>query len=241
MRRTNVFIEVEDNVYDIVVEPHKRAKTFSRLIAALLKGYIEDDYVRAYGDDMVDDLKKASVDSLDSALSDMQASLANIGLFTDELQMVNTKGSSFFSKKQEDFKDSVEKTEEFIKPSIVEESSKELKEENNSLKEEIELIKGQMSEMYRQNSLIMEMLSKGITPKKEESSVVEEEEKENFVKEPIDVVYTRFEESDMAVSPSIEEVSAVTLEQEEVKEVEEAKEEKPMFDMGFLSDAAMSF
>lgn len=241
MRRTNVFIEVEDNVYDIVVEPHKRAKTFSRLIAALLKGYIEDDYVRAYGDDMVDDLKKASVDSLDSALSDMQASLANIGLFTDELQMVNTKGSSFFSKKQEDFKDSVEKTEEFIKPSIVEESSKKLKEENNSLKEEIELIKGQMSEMYRQNSLIMEMLSKGITPKKEESSVVEEEEKENFVKEPIDVVSTRFEESDMAVSPSIEEVSAVTLEQEEAKEVEEVKEEKPMFDMGFLSDAAMSF
>lgn len=233
MRRTNVFIEVEDNVYDIVVEPHKRAKTFSRLIAALLKGYIEDDYVRAYGDDMVDDLKKASVDSLDSALSDMQASLANIGLFTDELQMVNTKGSSFFSKKQEDFKDSVEKTEEFIKPSIVEESSKKLKEENNSLKEEIELIKGQMSEMYRQNSLIMEMLSKGITPKKEESSVVEEEEKENFVKEPVDA--SRFEESDMAVSPSIEEVSAVTLEQEE------AKEEKPVFDMGFLSDAAMSF
>lgn len=239
MRRTNVFIEVEDNVYDIVVEPHKRAKTFSRLIAALLKGYIEDDYVRAYGDDMVDDLKKASVDSLDSALSDMQASLANIGLFTDELQMVNTKGSSFFSKKQEDFKDSVEKTEEFIKPSIVEESSKKLKEENNSLKEEIELIKGQMSEMYRQNSLIMEMLSKGITPKKEESPILESEEKEEVVKEPIDV--PRFEESDMVVSPSIEEVSAVTVVEEDVKEVEEATEEKPMFDMGFLSDAAMSF
>lgn len=239
MRRTNVFIEVEDNVYDIVVEPHKRAKTFSRLIAALLKGYIEDDYVRAYGDDMVDDLKKASVDSLDSALSDMQASLANIGLFTDELQMVNTKGSNFFSKKQEDFKESVEKTEEFIKPSVEEESNKELKEENNSLKEEIELIKGQMSEMYRQNSLIMEMLSKGITPKNEESSVVDVEEKEEIVKEPIDV--PRFEESDMVVSPSIEEVSAVTVVEEEVKEVEESTEEKPMFDMGFLSDAAMSF
>lgn len=239
MRRTNVFIEVEDNVYDIVVEPHKRAKTFSRLIAALLKGYIEDDYVRAYGDDMVDDLKKASVDSLDSALSDMQASLANIGLFTDELQMVNTKGSNFFSKKQEDFKESVEKTEEFIKPSVDEESNKELKKENNSLKEEIELIKGQMSEMYRQNSLIMEMLSKGITLKKEESPVVEVEEKEEIVKEPIDV--PRFEESDMVVSPSIEEVSAVTVVEEDVKEVEEATEEKPMFDMGFLSDAVMSF
>lgn len=239
MRRTNVFIEVEDNVYDIVVEPHKRSKTFSRLIAALLKGYIEDDYVRAYGDDMVDDLKKASVDSLDSALSDMQASLANIGLFTDELQMVNTKGSNLFSKKQEDFKESVEKTEEFIKPSAKEESSKELKEENNSLKEEIELIKGQMSEMYKQNSLIMEMLSKGITPKKEESPVVEVEEKEEIVKEPIDV--PRFEESDMVAPPSIEDVSAVTVVEEEVKEVEEATEEKPMFDMGFLSDAAMSF
>lgn len=239
MRRTNVFIEVEDNVYDIVVEPHKRAKTFSRLIAALLKGYIEDDYVRAYGDDMVDDLKKASVDSLDSALSDMQASLANIGLFTDELQMVNTKGSNFFSKKQEDFKESVEKTEEFIKPSVEEERNKELKEENNSLKEEIELIKGQMSEMYRQNSLIMEMLSKGITPKKEESPILKSEEKEEAVKKPIDV--PRFEESDMVVSPSIEEVSAVTVVEEEVKEVEEATEEKPMFDMGFLSDAAMSF
>ena len=45
----------------------------------------------------------------------------------------------------------------------------------------------------------------------------------------------------MVALPSIEDVSAVTVVEEDVKEVEEATEEKPMFDMGFLSDAAMSF
>ena len=58
MRTINVFLEVDDKVYNLVVEPHKKAKTFSKLMASLLKGYIEDEYVRAYGNSTVDDMKR---------------------------------------------------------------------------------------------------------------------------------------------------------------------------------------
>ena len=32
-------------MYDLVVSPHKKAKLFSRLMASLLQGYIEDEYI----------------------------------------------------------------------------------------------------------------------------------------------------------------------------------------------------
>lgn len=228
MKRTNVFLEVDDKVYNTVVEPHKRAKTFSRLIAALLKGYIEDEYVRAYGDEMVDDLRKASVDSLDSALSEMQESLANIGMFTDELQMVNSKGSSFFNKKTTDYQESVKKSEEYVSP--VKEDEKE-SEEDKSLREEMDMLRTQMSQMFEQNIMIMEMLGKSNV---QETTTVVDNEEAVVEKTPINIVT---EEDELSVFK--EEEDKVNIE-EPIKE-EEQEESKPMFDMGFLSDAAMSF
>lgn len=228
MKRTNVFLEVDDKVYNTVVEPHKRAKTFSRLIAALLKGYIEDEYVRAYGDEMVDDLRKASVDSLDSALSEMQESLANIGMFTDELQMVNSKGSSFFNKKTTDYQESVKKSEEYVSP--VKEDKKE-SEEDKSLREEMDMLRTQMSQMFEQNIMIMEMLGKSNV---QETTTVVDKEEAVVEKTPINIVT---EEEELSVFK--EEEEKVNIE-EPIKE-EEQEESKPMFDMGFLSDAAMSF
>ena len=268
MKKTNVFLEVDDKVYNTVVEPHKRAKTFSRLIAALLKGYIEDEYVRAYGDEMVDDLRKASVDSLDSALSEMQESLANIGLFTDELQMVNNRGNSFFNKKTEDFRESARESEKYVKPVQEEErvreeseSRRRAEEENNSLREEMDMLRTQMSQMYEQNVMIMELLNSGkITPKEdtaeERKEEVQEEAKEwvrfeektvESVKEDEELsVFRDFGEDEVAVTEesgvSEREITLPEI-KEEVEEVEEEEQEEaaPMFDMGFLSDAAMSF
>lgn len=217
MKKTNVFLEVDDKVYNTVVEPHKRAKTFSRLIAALLKGYIEDEYVRAYGDDMVDDLRKASVDSLDTALDEMQESLANIGLFTDELQMVNSKGNSFFSKKTEDYKENVEKTEKYFKQDEAEspKSSKDV--ETEKLREEMNLMRQQMTEMHEQNLEIMKMLQQQHTARENTSEL----ESEN----------------DLSVSKELDEKFTTAV----FDDKEEVEEQTPMFDMGFLSDAAMSF
>ena len=50
MVRTNILVEVDEKVNNLVVIPHKRAKTFSKLMASLLQGYVEDEYIRAYAD-----------------------------------------------------------------------------------------------------------------------------------------------------------------------------------------------
>lgn len=230
MRRTNVFLEVEDRVYDVVIEPHKKAKTFSKLVAALLKGYIEDEYVRAYGDELVEDLKKASVDSLDDVLGSMQESLATMGLFTDELQMVNNKGSKIFSKKVEEHQKEFNKSEEFAKETFREDTR--LKEENEKLQKEMEDLKKQMSNMSSQNLEILSVL-KNLTNVAVKEEVVEKEEitvKEDKVSNSLkEVVYTE------------DNVTGFVEDATKSEKEEELEEDTPSFDMSFLTDAAMSF
>ena len=132
MRRTNVFIDVEDDVYDLVVSPHKKAKSFSRLMASLLQGYIEDEYIRSYGDGTLHDMRKASVDSLDSIIGTMTESLSNFGLFTDELEVSNNRGKELFNSKKSKQEDIVSKHVSDIK-----EESELVNKENYKLKEEV--------------------------------------------------------------------------------------------------------
>lgn len=99
MKRTNILVEVSDNIYDSVVTPHKKAKTFSKLIATLLKGYIENEYIRAYAEDTLDDMHKASVDALDEVIGNMQQSLASMGLYNDELKETTESGMTYFGEK----------------------------------------------------------------------------------------------------------------------------------------------
>lgn len=101
MKRTNILVEVSDGIYDSVVTPHKKAKTFSKLIATLLKGYIENEYIRAYAEDTLDDMHKASVDALDEVIDNMQQSLVNMGLYAEELKDSTQEGMSYFGNKVE--------------------------------------------------------------------------------------------------------------------------------------------
>lgn len=155
MRRTNVFIDVEDDVYDLVVSPHKKAKSFSRLMASLLQGYIEDEYIRSYGDGTLHDMRKASVDSLDSIIGTMTESLSNFGLFTDELEVSNNRGKELFNSKKSKQEDIVSKHVSDIK-----EESELVNKENNKLKEEVVNLKDDMRSLKRQNLEMMDILRK---------------------------------------------------------------------------------
>lgn len=166
MRRTNVFIDVEDDVYDLVVSPHKKAKSFSRLMASLLQGYIEDEYIRSYGDGTLHDMRKASVDSLDSIIGTMTESLSNFGLFTDELEVSNNRGKELFNSKKSKQEDIVSKHVSDIK-----EESELVNKENNKLKEEVGNLKDDMRSLKQQNLEMMDILRK-LT----ESGVINKEE-----------------------------------------------------------------
>jgi hypothetical protein len=170
MRRTNVFIDVEDDVYDLVVSPHKKAKSFSRLMASLLQGYIEDEYIRSYGDGTLHDMRKASVDSLDSIIGTMTESLSNFGLFTDELEVSNNRGKELFNSKKSKQEDIVSKHVSDIK-----EESELVNKENNKLKEEVVNLKDDMRSLKRQNLEMMDILRK-LT----ESGGIKEETKEEL-------------------------------------------------------------
>lgn len=99
MRRTSIMLEFSDDIYDSLVEPLKKNRTFSKLVVSLINGYIEDGYIRAYVDDTLSNLKKAAVDSFNSSIDSMSESLSNMGLFTDELSSVSSSAKTKFTEK----------------------------------------------------------------------------------------------------------------------------------------------
>lgn len=99
MRRTNIMLEFSDEVYDILVEPMKKNKSFSKLLASLVEGYLNDGYIRAYADDTLEDMRKAAVSSFSQSIDAMTESLSNMGLFADELESASLSGKTKFKAK----------------------------------------------------------------------------------------------------------------------------------------------
>lgn len=99
MRRTSIMMEFTDEVYDSLVEPMKKNKSFSKLVASLLEGYLADGYIRAYADDTLEDMRRAAVSSFSASIDSMSESLSNMGLFSDELESLSTSGKTKFQEK----------------------------------------------------------------------------------------------------------------------------------------------
>lgn len=90
-------LEFSDEVYDTLVEPMKKNKSFSKLLATLVNGYLNDSYIRAYADDNLGDMHKAAVDSFSKSIDSMSESLSSMGLFTDELESLSKVAKANFS------------------------------------------------------------------------------------------------------------------------------------------------
>lgn len=171
-RKLNMMIEVDEQVYNLVVLPHKKQKTFSKLIASLLNGYVNNMYIRGFADDTLDSMHKASVSALEGIIGDMHESLANMGMYTEELNNTLNDGIQTFSESAEA---SSEKANQvniddilgdqgfgsfgLSTPAVIPDKTgtaqfvqQVVKEENAKLKDEVESLK-------EQNSAIMEMLN----------------------------------------------------------------------------------
>lgn len=146
MKKTNILVEVDDKVYDLVVAPHKKAKTFSKLMATLLKGYIENDYVRAYAEGTLDEMRKASVNALDDVLGSMQQSLSSLGLYTGELKNTNMSGMEKFSG-MGNFENT---PEESVVPKLLE--------QNTQMEDEVKELRSTVDDLKGQNSTIISLL-----------------------------------------------------------------------------------
>lgn len=152
MKKTSILIEVDDTVYDLVVAPHKKAKTFSKLAATLLQGYIENDYIQSYADGTLETMHKASVGALDDILGDMSNSLANMGLYTNELKNTAEEGVSTFNSPEPSFNPPVQPNSEV-----------------DALKEDISQLREQNEDIM---SMLKQLLSNGTVVSKSSESKV---------------------------------------------------------------------
>lgn len=171
-RRTNVMIEVEDDVFVNIVEPHKRNKTFSKLISSLLNGYISDGYIRAFVDDNLEEVRRAVVGSFEDSVGEMESMLANMGLFTDELGAHAHAGYSRFQQRKVQQAEELNRgTKDFVRGNAQKESPSRV----DNLEEKVNSIERNMNEGFNR---ILEVLGQMSVPpmqvsSKEESPKVE--------------------------------------------------------------------
>lgn len=144
MKKTNIMIDVEERIYDLVVVPHKKNKSFSKLIATLLTGYVDNAYIRGYADDTLEDMKRSSLSSLDSMISEIHSGLAAMGMYSDEMKNITDEGLNIFGKGSEE---AGKKAEEEIQ--------KRVNEETQELKSSFEELRNQNSQIINMMQMLM--------------------------------------------------------------------------------------
>lgn len=162
-RNVSVMFEVNEEVYDNLVVPFKKNKMLGKLMASLLKGYLEEEDIRGYIDEEIEGMHKASVDVVSSLFENMQESLASMGIYTAEAQSTSEKGRKFFKEKQEGFSENNS-------------TSTMDKEEVSEMKKDINDLKSQISEV---KDLILGLTKSGVSfsrvePKTEAPAPVQE-------------------------------------------------------------------
>lgn len=102
MKRTNVFIEVSDEVYDAVIAPSKAKKSFGKLMCMLLEAYAYNDSIYSYINGAMDELEDKATEELLKDLGMMSQSLSMFSALESQAEVISDNGHKAF----EDFADS---------------------------------------------------------------------------------------------------------------------------------------
>ena len=167
-RKVSIMVDVDEALYTEVIEPHKKNRSFSKLILKLLEGYQQDEYVNAYGNDVVAELQAEADNAFQASIDSMKATMINMEILKEEAEMTSEEGIDSF------------KTGEFRAGS---ESEKEVEEGLGS--ERLQRIEDEICEMKKSNAEVMSALNlilgklDGVeVGTKEAEKVVEKEEEE---------------------------------------------------------------
>lgn len=135
-KKVNIMADVDQNVYDAVVVPHKQSRTFTSLIETLLTGYYSNAYIRSFVDDELEGIQHESSDVLNDIINNMHKGLANMGVYTEEMKSNSQDGIDAFSKKAEEAKEEMKDIQaQEIKD--IRESMDDLREQVRTQNEEI--------------------------------------------------------------------------------------------------------
>lgn len=166
-RKVSIMVDVDEALYTEVIEPHKKNRSFSKLILKLLEGYQQDEYVNAYGNDVVAELQAEADNAFQASIDSMKATMINMEILKGEAEMTSEEGIDSFN------------TGEFRAGS---EAGTDAGEELGS--ERLQRIEDEICEMKKSNAEVMSALNlilgklDGVGTREPERVVEKEEEKE---------------------------------------------------------------
>ena len=141
-RKVSIMVDVDEALYTEVIEPHKKNRSFSKLILKLLEGYQQDEYVNAYGNDVVAELQAEADNAFQASIDSMKATMINMEILKEEAEMTSEEGIDSF------------KTGEFRAGSGVE---TDMGDELGS--ERLQRIEDEICEMKKSNAEVMSALN----------------------------------------------------------------------------------
>lgn len=141
-RKVSIMVDVDEALYTEVIEPHKKNRSFSKLILKLLEGYQQDEYVNAYGNDVVAELQAEADSAFQASIDSMKATMINMEILKEEAEMASEEGIDSF------------KTGEFRAGS---EAGTDAGEELGS--ERLQRIEDEICEMKKSNAEVMSALN----------------------------------------------------------------------------------
>lgn len=169
-RKVSIMVDVDEALYTEVIEPHKKNRSFSKLILKLLEGYQQDEYVNAYGNDVVAELQAEADNAFQASIDSMKATMINMEILKEEAEMTSDEGIDSF------------KTGEFRAGSEGEEEAEE-----GLGSERLQRIEDEICEMKKSNAEVMSALNLilgklgGVGTREPEKVVEKEEEKEEVI------------------------------------------------------------
>ena len=141
-RKVSIMVDVDEALYTEVIEPHKKNRSFSKLILKLLEGYQQDEYVNAYGNDVVAELQAEADNAFQASIDSMKATMINMEILKEEAEMTSEEGIDSFN------------TGEFRAGSESEEKAEE-----GLGSERLQRIEDEICEMKKSNADVMSALN----------------------------------------------------------------------------------
>lgn len=141
-RKVSIMVDVDEALYTEVIEPHKKNRSFSKLILKLLEGYQQDEYVNAYGNDVVAELQAEADNAFQASIDSMKATMINMEILKEEAEMTSEEGIDSFN------------TGEFREGSGVETDAGE-----GLGSERLQRIEDEICEMKKSNAEVMSVLN----------------------------------------------------------------------------------
>lgn len=96
-RKVSIMVDVDEALYTEVIEPHKKNRSFSKLILKLLEGYQQDEYVNAYGNDVVAELQAEADNAFQASIDSMKATMINMEILKEEAEITSEEGIDSFN------------------------------------------------------------------------------------------------------------------------------------------------